>query len=400
MSASAARAPLPPAPAAEEFIVFGQPEIGEEEIAEVVETLRSRWLGTGPRVARFERAFAAGRDLAPERVAAVNSGTAALHLGLLASGVGPGDEVIVPAMTFCASVNAIIHAGATPVLADVSPDGMTLDPADVERRLTSRTRALLPVHFAGRACDMDALGDIAARHRLKVIEDCAHAIETTWRGRPVGTLGDIGCFSFYVTKNATTGEGGMVVARSAEDAARIRVMALHGMSQDAWHRFGDEGYRHYAVVEAGFKYNMTDLQAAIGIHQLARLDRWQEHRARLWRRYAEAFTDLPLTLPALGPAHAHHARHLFPVLIERARCGIDRDDFLAGMTRAGIGVGVHYLSIAEHPYYRERYGFGADDYPVARDIGRRTVSLPLSASVDESRAGRVIDAVRRTLERP
>lgn len=378
----------------DDFITFGKPEIGEDEIAEVLATLRSGWLGTGPRVARFERDFARYRSVSEEQVAAVNSGTAALHLGLLASGVGPGDEVIVPAMTFCASVNAIIHAGATPVLADVCPDSMNLDPSDVERRLTSRTRAILPVHFAGRACDMDALGDIRTRHRLKMIEDCAHAIETTWNDQPVGTFGDFGCFSFYVTKNATTGEGGMVIARDPENISRIKRLALHGMSKDAWRRFGDDGYKHYAVVEAGFKYNMMDLQAAIGIHQLARIDELQKKRRLLWECYRSSFKDLPLTLPSLGAAESAHARHLFPMLIDENRCNVSRDEFLDAMTQRGIGVGVHYLSIADHPFYRDRFGFHPDDCPVARDVGRQTVSLPLSGAVTEPQRDRIVSAVR------
>lgn len=382
----------------DEFIVFGQPEIREEEIAEVVATLRSRWLGTGPRVARFERDFAAYRAIGADRVAAVNSGTAALHLSLLASGVGPGDEVIVPAMTFCATVNAVIHAGATPVLADVCPRSMNLCPDEVRRRLSARTRAVLPVHFAGRACDMDALCDLAERHDLRVVEDCAHAIETTWNGKPVGTFGDFGCFSFYVTKNATTGEGGMVVARDPKRIERIKVLALHGMSKDAWHRFGDAGYRHYAVTEAGFKYNMTDLQASIGIHQLGRIDANLERRERLWQLYLDELSALPLRLPEAGPVASRHARHLFPVLVDERRCGVGRDAFLDLMTASRIGVGVHYLCIADHPYYRDRFGFDADDVPVSRDIGRSTVSLPLSAALRPSEIRRIVEAVGAALE--
>src|SRR5262245_18212478 len=249
----------------ERFLVFGQPDIRDDEIREVVLSMTSGWLGTGPKVARFEREF--GAYVGAPHPVALGSCTAALHLSLLAAGLGRGDEVITTALTFCATANAILHAGATPVLADVDPVTMNLDPDDVARKITPRTKALLPVHFAGRACDMDRIMALAARHRLKVIEDCAHAIETTWRGRHAGTFGDFGCFSFYVTKNVVTGEGGLVVARSEDDAARVKVLGLHGMSQDAWKRFSDEGYRHYEVVACGFKYNMMDLQAAIGIHQ-------------------------------------------------------------------------------------------------------------------------------------
>ena len=264
----------------ESFLVFGSPLIGEPEISEVVETLRSGWIGTGPRVAQFERDFAAYQGV--KQAVAVNSCTAALHLSLVAAGIGPGDEVITTAMTFCASVNAIIHAGGTPVMADVDPHTMNIDPAQVAARITPRTRALLPVHFAGRPCDMDALGELARRHNLKLIEDCAHGIETEYHGRRAGTFGDFGCFSFYVTKNVITGEGGMVLAARDADADRIKILALHGMSKDAWKRFGDSGYKHYQVVECGFKYNMMDLQAAIGIHQLRRVEEgWLRRRRDL-----------------------------------------------------------------------------------------------------------------------
>ncbi len=375
------------------FLVFGSPLIEAAEVDEVVDSLRSGWLGTGPKVARFERAFAAYKGV--EHTAAVNSCTAALHLSMLAAGLGPGDEVITSAQTFCATVNAIIHAGATPVLADVDPATMNIDPADIERRITSRTRGIVPVHFAGRPCDMDAIMDIAARHQLTVIEDCAHAIETEYKGRKAGTFGDFGCFSFYVTKNVVTGEGGMVIAKREKDIARIKVLALHGMSKDAWRRFSDAGYRHYQVTECGFKYNMMDIQAAIGIHQLARVEAWLIRREAVWNAYNTAFADLPLVLPP-KPAHGtRHGRHLYTILIDAERCGISRDGFLDAMTAARIGVGVHYTSIPEHPYYRDAFGWQPEDYPHAMRIGRQTVSLPLSPHLQESDVDRVIAATRR-----
>jgi len=253
-----------------DFIVFGAPKIEQDEIEEVVRCLESGWIGTGPRVARFEKEF--GLYKGQSFAAAVSSCTAAMHLSVLAAGIGEGDEVITTPMTFCATVNAIVHSGATPVLADIDPLTMNIDPAQVEARITPRTKAILPVHFAGRAADMDAITKIASRHQLKLIEDCAHAIETEYHGRKAGTFGDFGCFSFYATKNVTTGEGGMVLTRNEADLARIKMLALHGMSKDAWKRFSDEGYKHYFVVETGFKYNMMDLQAALGIHQLQRVE--------------------------------------------------------------------------------------------------------------------------------
>src|SRR5258708_5802516 len=297
-----------------DFIVFGAPKIERDEIDEVVRCLESGWIGTGPRVARFEKEFALykGQPFA----AAVSSCTAAMHLSVLAAGSGAGDEVITTPMTFCATVNAIVHAGATPVLADIDPLTMNIDPAQVEGRITSKCKAILPVHFAGRAADMDALRGIAARHELKLIEDCAHAIETEYHGRRAGTFGDFGCFSFYATKNITTGEGGMVLATSEEDLARIKMLALHGMSKDAWKRFSDEGYKHYFVVETGFKYNMMDLQAAIGIHQLQRVESNWLRREEIWQQYNEAFGGLPVTLPAETEPETRHAYHLYTMLID------------------------------------------------------------------------------------
>jgi dTDP-4-amino-4,6-dideoxygalactose transaminase len=379
----------------EKFLVFGAPAIEEPEIEEVVATLRSGWLGTGPRVAEFERAFAAYKGV--PSAAAVNSCTAALHLALLALDLRPGDEVITTALTFCATVNAIIHAGATPVLADVDPRTMNIDPEDVRRRITPRTRALVPVHFAGHACEMDALCALARQHGLKIVEDCAHAIETEFRGRKAGTFGDFGCFSFYVTKNVATGEGGMLLARSADDLARAKVLALHGMSKDAWKRFSDEGYKHYQVVDAGFKYNMMDLQAAIGIHQLQRVERYWKRRLQIWKRYDDAFADLPATTPVAAPAGSRHACHLYTLLLDEARCGISRDGFLDAMTRRNIGVGVHYLSIPEHPYYQQTFGWRPEQYPNAMRIGQQTVSIPLSASLGDDDVDDVIAAVRSSI---
>jgi dTDP-4-amino-4,6-dideoxygalactose transaminase len=379
----------------ERFLVFGQPDIRDEEIREVVASMTTGWLGTGPKVARFEREF--GAYVGAPHAVALGSCTAALHLSLLAAGLSRGDEVITTALTFCATANAILHAGATPVLADVDPVTMNLDPDDVARKITPRTKALLPVHFAGRACDMDRLMALAARHRLKVIEDCAHAIETTWRGRHAGTLGDFGCFSFYVTKNVVTGEGGLVVARNEDDAARVKVLGLHGMSQDAWKRFSDEGYRHYEVVACGFKYNMMDLQAAIGIHQLARVEAAWQRRREIWERYDDAFSRLPLGTPAPAEPESRHALHLYTVLVDESASGVTRDAFLARMTREGIGVGVHYQALPEHPYYRETLGWRPEDTPHATAIGRRTVSLPLSPKLSDGDVSDVIVAVRRAL---
>lgn len=376
-----------------DFLVFGSPAIGEEEIAEVVDSIRSGWLGTGPKVARFENEFARYKDTDESCVAAVNSGTAALHLSMIAADLKPGDEVIAPALTFCATINAIIHAGLIPVLADVQPDTMNIDPAEIEARITERTRAILPVHFAGRPCDMDAIMAIADRHHLTVIEDCAHAIESEYKGRKTGTFGRFGCFSFYVTKNVVTGEGGMVLAKDEKDIERIKVLALHGMTKDAWRRFGDTGFKHYQVVECGYKYNMMDLQAAIGIHQLVRIDANWKRRQAIWNRYQESFSNLPVTCPIDPEPDTRHAYHLYTLMIDPEKAGIERDVFLQEMTARKIGVGVHYLSIPEHPYYQEQYRWIPEEYPHAMRIGRQTVSIPLSAKLSDADVGDVESAI-------
>jgi dTDP-4-amino-4,6-dideoxygalactose transaminase len=377
------------------FLVFGAPAIEDAEIDEVVASIRSGWLGTGPKVARFEEAFRQYRGA--DYAVAVNSCTAALHLSMLASGVGPGDEVITTPMTFCASVNSIIHAGATPVLADIDPRTMNIDPERVEEKITKKTRAIMPVHFAGRSCEMDALCDIARRNGLVIVEDCAHAIETEYHGTPVGRFGDFGCFSFYVTKNVVTGEGGMVLTAHEEQASRIKILALHGMSKDAWKRFSDEGFVHYQVTEPGFKYNMMDIQAAMGIHQLERVEKYWRRRQELWRRYNEAFAELPVDTPLDPAADTRHGYHLYTIMVDQDRAGISRDAFLSALQSHNIGSGVHYLSIPEHDYYRQTFGWRIEDYPHATRVGRQTVSLPLSARLSDEDVADVIEAVTRIL---
>lgn len=379
----------------DELLVFGAPAIEQDEINEVVACMQSGWLGTGPKVARFEQDFADYKGSG--HAVAVSSGTAALHLSMIALGLGPGDEVITTPLTFCATANAIIHAGATPVLADIDASTMNIDVECVRAKLTPRTKAILPVHVAGRPCEMDQLMALADSNGLAVVEDCAHAIETEYRGRKAGTFGDFGCFSFYVTKNVVTGEGGMVLTRREADSARIKVLALHGMTKDAWERFGDKGYKHYQVVEAGFKYNMMDIQAAIGIHQLARVERNWRRRQEIWTLYNQALGDLPVGLPADPAPSTRHAYHLYAILIDETKCGLGRDQFLQGMTDFNIGVGVHYLSLPEHPFYQERFGWLPEAHPEAMRVGRQTVSLPLSAKLTDADVEDVVSAVKQVL---
>ena len=381
--------------AKDNFLIFGSPLIEEAEIEEVITCLRSAWIGTGPRVAQFESDFAAYKGVS--QAVALNSCTAALHLSFLVANLQPGDEVITTPLTFCATVNAIIHAGATPILADIDPITMNIDPNEIEQRITPRTRAIAPVHFAGRACDMEAIVSIAQKHNLKVIEDCAHAIETEYKGRKAGTFGDFGCFSFYSTKNIVTGEGGMVLAQREEDIARLKVLGLHGMSKDAWKRFGDEGFKHYQVVECGFKYNMMDMQAALGIHQLKRIEAYWQKRSQIWQSYMDAFAECPIGLPAPIEVNTRHAHHLYTLLIDKEKTGITRDQFLDRMTDEGIGVGVHYLSLPEHPYYQQTFGWKPEDYPNAMHIGRQIVSLPISAKLTEIDVNDVVNSVQKIL---
>ncbi len=379
------------------FLVFGAPAIEEDEIEEVIASMRSGWLGTGPKVSQFEKEFAHYKGFRASQAAAVNSCTAALHVSLVASGIGLGDEVITTPMTFCATVNAIIHCGATPVLADIDPVTMNIDPEQIAAHITPKTRAILIVHFAGRPCDMDKIMALAAQYNLLVIEDCAHAIETEYHGQKAGTIGDFGCFSFYVTKNVVTGEGGMILSSNDEVITRSKVLALHGMSKDAWKRYSDEGHVHYQVVEAGFKYNMMDLQAAIGLHQLRRVEENWQKREKIWKRYQRAFSALSVGIPSEPEKGCRHAYHLYTLMIDPEKTGIQRDLFLQKMIQNKIGVGVHYLSLAEHPFYQKKFGWKPEMFPYAMKVGRETVSLPLSPGLSEKDVEDVIMVVRENI---
>ncbi|MBV9759669.1 MAG: DegT/DnrJ/EryC1/StrS aminotransferase family protein [Acidobacteriaceae bacterium] len=378
-----------------QFLVFGSPLIGAEEIEEVVATLKSGWIGKGPRVAEFEEMMALYTGA--KHAIAVSSCTAALHLSLLALGIGDGDEVITTPMTFAATANAILHAGARPVFADVDLATMLIEPREIERAITPRTKAIVPVHLAGRPCRMDEIGAIARKHGLYIIEDAAHCIEGEYKSRHVGSIGDLTCFSFYVTKNVTTVEGGMVTTSNKKWAEKIRVLAMHGMDQDAFRRFQGAEYKHYEVVAPGYKYNMTDFQAALGVHQLRRVESCLRRREEIWNYYASAFFDLPVRLPARDEARTRHARHLYTLLVHEPDCGKSRDEVLAGLMQRNIGVGVHYRPVHLHPYYRQTFGFKPGAYPNSEWIGERTVSLPLSARLSNEDVDDVVEAVRDTL---
>jgi dTDP-4-amino-4,6-dideoxygalactose transaminase len=376
-------------------VPFAPPSIGPEEIAAVVEALESGWLSTGPRVAAFERAFAAYAGA--EHAVAVNSCTAALHLALLASGVGHGDEVITTPLTFCATANVVIHAGATPVFADVEPDTFNLDPALAADAITARTRALLPVHFAGRPANMSAFVAIGSRAGIRVIEDAAHCVEGNAAGRKVGSIGDFTCFSFYATKNLTTGEGGMVTTSNADAAAFIRTASLHGMSRSAWTRYAPGGSSGYDVLMPGFKYNMMDLQAAIGLQQLARIDEMHARRSAIWRLYDEALAGLPLRRPQPATGGDVHARHIYTVLVDERAAGVSRDELQRRLRDRGISTSIHFRALHLHPYYQERFALRRGMFPAAEAISDTTLSLPLSGGMTDAAAERVVEALHDVL---
>jgi dTDP-4-amino-4,6-dideoxygalactose transaminase len=380
--------------AAAGVVPFSPPALGPEESAEVMATLESGWLSTGPRVSRFEQAFAG--YVGATHAIALNSCTAGLHLSLLAAGVGPGDEVITTPLTFCATANVIIHTGATPVFADVDPRTGNIDPAAVARAVTSRTRAVIPVHYAGLPADVHAIRQITVPRGIAMIEDAAHCVEGVAAGRKVGTIGDFTCFSFYATKNLTTGEGGMVTTDSAEAAEYIRVASLHGMSRAAWSRHQHARPSRYDVVMPGFKYNMPDLQAAIGLHQLAQLDRNHARRREIAFAYDDAFSDLPITRFAPAAPGSVHAHHLYTVLIDEIT-GRSRDVVADRLADAGVASSVHFQAVHLHSYYRDRFGFTRGAFPAAERIADTVLSLPLSPALSDAQVGQVIDAFREAV---
>ena len=380
-------------PIRQKYLTFGAPDIGREEIREVTDTLKSGWISTGPKVARFEGLV--GQYLKCRFVKAVHSCTAALHLSLIAAGIGKGDEVITTPLTFSATANVILHVGAIPIFADVDPVTGNIDPKEIEKHITKHTKAIIPVHLYGRPCRMDTIMAIAKRHKLVVIEDAAHAFGASFQGKNVGTIGDATCFSFYVTKNLVTGEGGMVTTSRAPWVSKIEMYALHGMSRGAWKRYSDAGYSHYLIEVPGYKYNMMDLQAALGVVQLKKFPVMQKRRAVIWQRYLEAFKDLPLMLPAPAESDTVHAQHLFTVLANLSKLRVDRNQILQALHKENIGVGVHFISLHVHPYYRKRFGFKKRDFPNALYHSDRTISLPLSSRLTNQDVDDVIAAVRK-----
>lgn len=371
-------------------IPYALPYIGEEEIQQVVSAIRSNWLTRGPKTSEFETQFAAYVETS--YAIGLNSCTAGLHLAQLVLGIGRGDEVITTPYTFIATVNTIIHTGATPIFVDIDPITMNLDPTLLEKAITSRTKAIIPVHFAGFPCEMDSIKRLADRYNLRIIEDAAHAMYTKYKGRPVGSIGDMTCFSFYVTKNLATGEGGMVTTADEELADRIRIMSLHGMSKNAWNRYSEKGAWYYEVDYPGYKYNMTDIQAALGLVQLKKLDQMQALREQYAAMYSKAFSSCDaLTLPFDSAEH-HHAWHLYVIRIHDQLLSITRNEFIEELNRADIGTSVHFIPVPYHPYYRNR-GYKLEDYPQTKRAYECAISLPLYPSMSETQVNYVIEQV-------
>lgn len=379
------------------FLPYCLPMLGQEEIDEVVDTLRSGWITTGPKVQRFERQMA--DYLGAPHTLAVSSCTAALHLALAALGVGPGDEVITSTLTFASTCNVVVHLGATPVLVDIEPEFWQMDPEQVEAAITPRTRAIIGVHFSGHPCDVDRLRAVAHRHGVSFIEDAAHAVGARWRGIPIGADSLAACFSFYPIKNMTTGEGGMISTRDAALHDRARLLSLHGMSKDAWKRYHSTGSWYYEIVEPGYKYNMTDIQAALGIHQAARLERFIEIREEYARCYDEAFgSHEALSVPRVA-TDVRHARHLYPLLVESGAAGCTRDEFIEELRARNIGSTVNFIPIHRHPYYRERFALVPEMFPRAEHYYERTVSLPLYPRMTPADVETVVEAVLDIVDR-
>jgi perosamine synthetase len=373
------------------FIPFALPDLTTAEIDAVVEVLRSGWVTTGPKAKEFEARF--GAAVGADHCVAVNSCTAALHLALEAAGVKAGDEVIVPTLTFAASAEVVRYLGATPVLVDVRAFDHNVDPAAVERAITPRTRAIVPVHFGGVIADMDELRAIARTRGIPLIADSAHVFPGAYRGANVGTLADVTCFSFYATKTMTTGEGGAAVTGNAEWADRMRVMALHGISRDAWKRYTAEGNWYYEILAPGYKYNLTDLAAAMGLAQLSRAREMLERRAAIAARYDEAFAGLPAVERQGCPPDRTHAHHLYVLKLVRSALRVDRNGFIEALRARGVGASVHFIPLHVHPYYRDTFGYRPGDLPVALDLYERSISLPLFSAMTDGQVERVIAAV-------
>ena len=380
-----------------QFLPFHMPAIGDEEIAAVVDVLKSGWLTTGSKVKEFEREFC--RFVGARHGVAVNSATAALHLGLAAVGIKEGDEVIVPTMTFAATAEVVLYLKAKPVLVDCTGDTLNIDPAAIERAITPHTKAIIPVHFAGQPCDSERILSLARAHGLRVIEDAAHALPARDHSQMIGSIGDITCFSFYATKTITTGEGGMATTNSPEWADRMRMLSLHGISHDAWNRYSSEGSWYYEVTNLGYKYNLTDIAASLGIEQLKKCRRFAAARRRIADAYTAAFADLVEIRTPLSEPNKEHAWHLYVIQLELDRLTINRREFIEALREMNIGSSVHFIPLHLHPFYRQNFGYQPGDFPMAAAVYQRIVSLPIYPNMTDADVDDVIGAVRSIVGR-
>jgi len=377
------------------FLPFHKPTLGAEEEEEIVKTLRSGWLTRGPKTERFERMFA--EYCKAKHAIGLNSCTAALHLSLVALDIEKGDEVITTPMTFVATANAIVMVGAKPVFVDVEPETLNIDVTQIEEKITPRTRAILPVHYIGQPCEMDPILNLANKHNLAVIEDAAHAIESVYQSKKIGSIGDFTAFSFYATKNITTGEGGMLTTKDDALSEKARILSLHGISEDAWKRYTPEGYAHYDALYLGYKYNMTDLQASLGIHQLPKIEQFWRRRKEIVEAYNQAFKGMQEIAPLqqIPKDGCKNAYHLYVIRVNTEYLKVDRDQILNALQRENIGVGVHYRAVHLHPYYQETLGFKKGDFPNAEYASERVISLPLYPALSDEDVEDVIEAVEK-----
>ncbi len=380
-------------PVRKEFLPFSLPMLGEEEKAEVLKVLESGWITTGPRAFEFEKKLAS--YVGTSQAIALSSCTAALHVSLAALGVGRGDEVITSTLTFCSTANVIIHLGARPVLLDVRKDTLGMDPSQLESKMNESTKAIIPVHYAGHPCRMDEITEIARAKSVPVVEDAAHALGATYRGRKIGTISELTCFSFYPIKNITTAEGGAITLNDDELASKIRLFSLHGMSKDAWKRYSSKGAWYYEVLYPGFKYNLTDLQAALGLCQMDKLEDFLARRESMARLYDAAFSDVEEVSSLHVEGDVEHARHLYPILLNLDALKIDRGAFIEELRAENIGTTVNFVPVHMHPYYRDTFGYKTGDFPVAEDAYERLISLPLYPRMNDKDAEDVIEAVKK-----
>jgi len=378
------------------FLPFHQPWLGKEEEKEVIDTLRSGWLTTGPKTKKFEEEFA--QYVKAKNAIGLNSCTAGLHLALVASDIKEGDEVITSPITFPATANVIVHQKATPVFVDVELETLNIDADKIEEKITKKTKAIMPVHFAGHPCEMDKILKIAKKYRLVVIEDAAHCIEGEYKGRKIGNIGDFTCFSFYATKNITTGEGGMLTTNNDKLANKIRILSLHGISKDAWERYGDKGYHHWETLYSGYKYNMFDIQAAIGIHQLRKIENFLRIRERYVQIYNEAFKDIPEIIPLKARLWVKHSHYLYVVLIRTEKLRKNRNEIINLIQKENIGIGIHFRTLHLHPFYKEKFGFKGGMLPKAEYASDRVISLPLYPKMRKADLFNVIKVVKKVIK--